>query len=258
MLDVIDIDKSFKRKMVIKNVSLKSYEGEIIALLGANGAGKTTIFHILTGLIRAGSGYIMLDGRDISKEPMYKRARLGISYLPQKSSVLKKMTVEENILTVLEVLDLSRKERKVQLHHFLKVLNIAHLAKHKASSLSGGEKRRVEVTRALVLSPRFILLDEPFAGIDPLAIIDIQKIIFDLRRKNVGVIITDHNVREALQVCDRIYVINNGEIIENGTPEEITDSGKVRKFYLGEDFVYPFRKREVLLNKNAGGMNHAK
>jgi len=246
MLEAFDLTKSFKNRMVIKQVSLRSCEGEIVGILGANGAGKTTIFHLLTGLVRADSGCIMLDGVDVAKEPVYKRARLGISYLPQESSVFRKMTVEENILTVLEILDLSLKERKVKLHHFLEMLNISHLAKNKASSLSGGERRRVEVTRALVLSPRFILLDEPFAGIDPLAIRDIQKIIFELRCRDIGIIITDHNVRETLQVCDRIYVINNGEVIENGTSEEIICSEKVRKYYLGEGFIFQLGERDDL------------
>ncbi|HDR15063.1 MAG TPA: LPS export ABC transporter ATP-binding protein [Desulfobacteraceae bacterium] len=236
MLEAIDLKKSFNGRAVVDQVSLKSSSGEVVALLGANGAGKTTTFHMFIGLIRADSGKIMLNGEDISAQPVYRRARLGITYLPQEPAIFRKMTVEENILAILETQGLSAKERKMRLHDLLKKLNIAHLAKNKASSLSGGERRRVEVTRALVLSPRYILLDEPFAGIDPTTIKDIQNIICRLRADGIGVIVTDHNVREALDVCDRAYIMDNGKILETGPPEKIVASEKVRKSYLGEDF----------------------
>jgi len=238
MLEAIALSKSFNGRVVVDQVSLKGNPGEVVALLGANGAGKTTTFQMLIGLIKADSGKIMLNGVSIRPLPMYRRAKLGIIYLPQETSVFKKLTVEENILLILESQKLSSIERKTRLHDLLKELNIAHLAENKAYSLSGGERRRLEITRALALSPRFILLDEPFAGIDPITINDTQNIICRLKANGIGVVITDHNVRDALQVCDRAYIMNNGKILETGSPKKIVNSQEVRRLYLGEDFTW--------------------
>jgi lipopolysaccharide export system ATP-binding protein len=224
-------------------VSLKIRAGEVVGLLGPNGAGKTTTFYMIIGLIKPDRGKVVLNGENISELPMYQRARRGITYLPQEPSVFRKLTVEENILAILETLNLPRKEKQTRLEELLKELNIAHLAKNKAYSLSGGERRRVEITRALVLAPALILLDEPFAGIDPLAVIEIQKIIHQLKKKGIGVIVTDHNVREALHVCDRAYILSEGRILETGTPKRIAASKKAREIYLGEHFRLDQRGR---------------
>ncbi|MBW2039505.1 MAG: LPS export ABC transporter ATP-binding protein [Deltaproteobacteria bacterium] len=235
-LEAIELTKSYNSKVVVNQVSLKIHAGEVVGLLGPNGAGKTTTFYMIIGLIRPEHGKVLLNGDDIGWLPMYQRARRGITYLPQEPSIFKKLTVEENILAILETLGLSRDEKKRRLHALLNELNIASLAKNKAYSLSGGERRRVEITRALILSPSFILLDEPFAGIDPLAVIDIQNIIQQLKAKGIGVIVTDHNVRETLHACDRAYIVNEGKILEAGTPEKIVASKKARRIYLGENF----------------------
>jgi len=204
--------------------------------LGPNGAGKTTTFYMMVGLTRPFKGRVSLDGRDITQDPMYLRARRGINYLAQEPSVFRKLTVEENLLAILETLGIRARERKIRLERLLNELKIAHLAKQKALSLSGGERRRLEITRALVTEPRFMLLDEPFAGIDPLAINDFQLIIRQLKDRGLGIIISDHNVRETLSVCDRAYIINEGKIIEHGPPEKIVQSQIARCVYLGEDF----------------------
>jgi lipopolysaccharide export system ATP-binding protein len=235
-LETIDLTKSYNGRMVVDRVSLQIRAGEVVGLLGPNGAGKTTTFYMVIGLVKPDRGRVLFNGEDIRELPMYQRARRGITYLPQEPSVFRKLTVEENIEAILETLNLLPEERKRKLQEFLKELNIAHLAKNKAYSLSGGERRRVEITRALVLSPSLILLDEPFAGIDPLAVIDIQKIIRQLKRKGIGVIVTDHNVREALHVCDRAYILNEGKILEAGSPKKIAASKKAREIYLGEHF----------------------
>ena len=242
-LETTGLIKSYNGRVVVDRVSLKIRAGEVVGLLGPNGAGKTTTFYMIIGLIRPDDGKVMFNGEDISGLPMYQRARRGITYLPQEPSVFRKLTVEENILAILETLNISREEKRVRLEELLKELNIAHLAKNKAYSLSGGERRRVEITRALVLAPSLILLDEPFAGIDPLAVIDIQKIIRQLRQKGIGVIITDHNVREALHVCDRAYILSEGRILETGTPKKIAASKKAREIYLGEHFRLEQRGR---------------
>jgi len=234
ILEAVELTKSYGGKVVVDNVSMNIRAGEVVGILGPNGAGKTTIF---SGLTRPDSGRIFLNGEDVGQLPMYKRARRGITYLPQEPSIFRKLTVEENILAVLETLDLSRAERRKRLKILLSELNITSLAENKAYSLSGGERRRVEITRALILSPSVILLDEPFAGIDPLAIIDIQNIINHLKDTGLGVIITDHNVRETLDICDRAYIINEGKILEEGTPERIAASKKARELYLGENFA---------------------
>jgi lipopolysaccharide export system ATP-binding protein len=209
---------------------------EIVGLLGPNGAGKTTTFYMIVGLARPDKGKVLLDGRDLTPDPMYLRARKGINYLAQEASVFRKLTVEENLLVILETLGIGAQERKVRLKELLAELNIDHLAKQKASSLSGGERRRLEITRALVTEPRFMLLDEPFAGIDPLAISDIQEIIRHLKERGLGIIISDHNVRETLSVCDTAYIISEGRILESGPPEKIVRSDIARCVYLGENF----------------------
>jgi lipopolysaccharide export system ATP-binding protein len=230
------LTKSFGEKRAVDNVSLEVRGGEVVGLLGPNGAGKTTAFYLITGLLKPTGGKVHLDGEDLTSYPMYMRARKGIGYLPQEPSVFRKLTVEENILAILETLDMPAGERRKRLEELLGELDLSPIAKRKAYALSGGEQRRVEITRALVLSPLFILLDEPFAGIDPIAVVDIQNIIFQLQSKGIGIIITDHNVRETLGVCDRAYIINEGKILEKGTPEEIAQSKRAREIYLGEGF----------------------
>jgi lipopolysaccharide export system ATP-binding protein len=242
-LETNELVKSYNGRVVVDRVSLRISAGEVVGLLGPNGAGKTTTFYMIIGLIRPDRGTVLFNGEDISGLPMYQRARRGITYLPQEPSVFRKLTVEENILAILETLNLDREEKKERLRELLKELNITHLAKNKAYSLSGGERRRVEITRALVLAPSLILLDEPFAGIDPLAVIEIQKIIHQLKKKGIGVIVTDHNVREALHVCDRAYILSQGRILETGTPKKIAASKKAREIYLGEHFRLEQRVR---------------
>ena len=230
------LNKSFGGRRVLRDVSVSIKAGEIVGLLGPNGAGKTTSFYIIVGLLRPDSGCVTLDGNDVTDLPMYQRARAGISYLPQEPSVFRKLTVEENILAILETLPISAEERQVRLGELLEELSIAHLAKNKAFSLSGGERRRLEITRALVISPAFMLLDEPFAGIDPIAVLDIQSIVQQLKERGIGVLITDHNVRETLGICDRAYILNDGAILEEGVPAHIAESRQARELYLGEQF----------------------
>jgi lipopolysaccharide export system ATP-binding protein len=232
------LKKNYRGKWAVDSVDLEFHAGEVIGLLGPNGAGKTTTFYMIVGLIKPEGGQVFLRGEEITQEPMYLRARKGVTYLPQEPSVFRKLTVEENLLTILETLDLSREERKRRLTALLEELRISALAKRKALTLSGGERRRVEITRALVTSPLFILLDEPFAGIDPLAVLDIQNIIAQLKAKRIGVVISDHNVRETLGVCDGAYILNEGRILERGTPEEIAQSRQAREIYLGEKFQF--------------------
>jgi lipopolysaccharide export system ATP-binding protein len=220
----------------VDRVNIEIRGGEVIGLLGPNGAGKTTIFYMIVGLLQPNGGKMYLNDEEITSLPMYLRARKGIGYLPQEPSVFRKLTVEENLMAILETLPLSRREKKDRLGELLSELSLSLLRKQKAYSLSGGERRRVEITRALVLSPSFILLDEPFAGIDPLAVLDIQTIVRQLKSKGIGIIITDHNVRETLEVCDRAYILNEGRILEEGTPEKIARSQKARKIYLGDGF----------------------
>ena len=235
-LSVEGLTKSFGEMRAVDDVNFEVGGGEVVGLLGPNGAGKTTAFYLITGLIKPTGGRVHLDGEDLTGYPMYMRARKGIGYLPQEPSVFRKLTVAENILAILETLDMPAGERQNRLEELLGELGLSPIAKRKAYMLSGGEQRRVEITRALVLSPSFILLDEPFAGIDPIAVVDIQNIIFQLQSKGIGIIITDHNVRETLGVCDRAYIINEGSILEKGTPEEIAQSKRARKIYLGEGF----------------------
>jgi lipopolysaccharide export system ATP-binding protein len=235
-LQATQLVKSYNGRTVVNGIDLDVERGEVVGLLGPNGAGKTTSFYMIVGLIRPDSGAIRLADEDIGTLPMYLRARKGISYLPQEASIFRKLSVEENILAILETLDLSREERRQRLEELLGELNLTHIAKNMAYSLSGGERRRVEITRALVTDPRFILLDEPFAGIDPIAVADIQSIIRRLKEKNIGVLISDHNVRETLKVCDRAYIVNEGTILMEGNPDEIAASEAARKIYLGADF----------------------
>ena len=235
-LSAENLVKIYSRKRVVDRVSIHVERQQIVGLLGPNGAGKTTTFYMLVGLTRSDSGRVLLDGRDITNDPMYIRARKGTHYLAQEPSVFRKLTVEQNILAILETLNISSNERRSRLKQLLEELNIAHLSQQKASSLSGGERRRLEITRALVTRPRFMLLDEPFAGIDPLAVMDIQKIIRKLKKKGLGILISDHNVRETLSVCDNAYIISQGKILEHGTPERIVESEIARRVYLGENF----------------------
>ena len=231
-----DLVKSYSGRRVVDAVSLEVESGTVVGLLGPNGAGKTTTFYMIVGLIRPDRGKVFLNGQDMTAFPMYLRARKGVGYLPQESSVFRKLTVEENILAILETLPMSRPERVTRLKGLLQELGVEHLAKQKAYALSGGERRRVEITRALVRAPSFILLDEPFAGIDPIAVADIQRIIEHLKDRGIGVLISDHNVRETLGVCDRAYILNEGVLMESGTPEVIASSSVAREIYLGEGF----------------------
>ena len=228
--------KTYRGRRVVDHVSMEVKSGTIVGLLGPNGAGKTTTFYMVVGFIRPDQGNVFLNGRDMTSDPMYVRARNGVSYLPQEASIFRKLTVEENIMAILETLSLSAEERSARLEQLLEELNIGHLAKQKAYALSGGERRRAEISRALVNEPSFILLDEPFAGIDPIAVIDIQKIIGQLKQRGIGVVISDHNVRETLGVCDWACILNEGKIIESGTPEAIASSEVAREIYLGERF----------------------
>ncbi len=231
-----DLVKTYKGRRVVDRVSVEVESGSIVGLLGPNGAGKTTSFYMIVGFIRPDSGEVFLDGEDITSYPMYLRARKGVGYLPQEASIFRKLTVEENILAILETRPLSRAQRRARLGDLLDELNISHLARQKGYALSGGERRRVEITRALVCEPSFILLDEPFAGIDPIAVHDIQRIIEQLKERGIGVLISDHNVRETLGVCDWALILNEGVLIESGTPETIASSNVAREIYLGERF----------------------
>ena len=230
------LKKRYKSRVVVKDVSLEVSSGEVVGLLGPNGAGKTTCFYMIVGLVAVDGGRIFVDGRDISRMPMHQRARLGLSYLPQEASVFRKLTVEENIRAVLELQGLPEAKILERLAQLLRDLNIAHLRQATALSLSGGERRRVEIARALATQPSFILLDEPFAGIDPIAVLDIQRIIRFLKERSIGILITDHNVRETLGICDRAYIINDGSVLASGNPHEIVRNESVRRVYLGEHF----------------------
>jgi lipopolysaccharide export system ATP-binding protein len=231
-----NLRKRFKARAVVDDVSLEVASGEVIGLLGPNGAGKTTCFYMIVGLVPADAGRIHLDARELTQLPIHRRARLGISYLPQENSVFRKLSVEENVQAVLELQGLPPEQIQPRLAELLAELNISHLRKHTALSLSGGERRRLEIARALGTKPAFILLDEPFAGVDPLAVRDIQQIIGFLKARGIGVLITDHNVRETLGICDRAYIINEGAVLASGRPDEIVDNDSVRRVYLGENF----------------------
>jgi lipopolysaccharide export system ATP-binding protein len=231
-----ELTKSYSGRTVVRGINLEVAAGEVVGLLGPNGAGKTTTFYMVVGLTSPDSGRVELDGADLTRDPMYVRARKGIAYLPQEPSIFRGLTVEQNILAILETLDLDHTSRRTRLRDLLAELNLAHLARSKAYTLSGGERRRVEITRALVISPQFILLDEPFAGIDPIAVTDIQKIIFHLKSRGIGVLITDHNVRETLKITDRAHIVHDGVIFRSGTPAALAADDEVKRIYLGADF----------------------
>jgi lipopolysaccharide export system ATP-binding protein len=234
-----EIAKSYRGRRVVNGVSLHINQAEVVGLLGPNGAGKTTTFYMTVGLVPPDSGRILVDGQDISDVPMYLRARnYGISYLPQEPSVFRKLTVEENIMAVLEVQPISWQERRRKRDQLIDELGLGHIRTNMGYALSGGERRRVEIARALCIAPKFILLDEPFSGIDPIAVLDLQKIIFDLKGSGIGVLITDHNVRETLSVTDRAYIINEGRIFRTGTPEQLGNDPEVKRVYLGESFSF--------------------
>jgi lipopolysaccharide export system ATP-binding protein len=234
-----EVAKSYRGRRVVNGVSLHINQAEVIGLLGPNGAGKTTTFYMIVGLIPPDSGRVLVEGRDITSVPMYLRAREhGISYLPQEPSVFRKLSVEENIMAVLEVQPISWQDRKRKKDQLIEELGLAHIRNNMGYALSGGERRRVEIARALCISPKFILLDEPFSGIDPIAVLDLQKIIFDLKASGIGVLITDHNVRETLSVTDRAYIINEGRIFRDGTPEQLGNDPEVKRVYLGESFSF--------------------
>lgn len=237
ILKTDNLVKYYGKKMVVKGVSLEINQAEVVGLLGPNGAGKTTTFFMIVGVIKPNQGYVFLGDKDITNLPMHKRARSGIGYLSQEASVFRKLTVEENIIAILETLDISKEEKEKRLELLLKELNISHLAKHKAYTLSGGERRRVEITRCLVTEPKFMLLDEPFVGIDPIAVADIQDIINQLKKKGIGVLITDHNVRETLSITDRAYIMIDGKILLSGTAYELANNEKAKEVYLGEKFT---------------------
>ncbi|MCB1909321.1 MAG: LPS export ABC transporter ATP-binding protein [Rhodocyclaceae bacterium] len=236
LLRVTGLRKKYKSRTVVHDVGFAVGSGEVVGLLGPNGAGKTTCFYMIVGLVTADGGEISLDGRAITHAPIHARARLGLSYLPQEMSVFRKLTVSENIQAVLELQQLPRDQMEARLEELLEELGIAHLRDSAALALSGGERRRCEIARALATAPQLILLDEPFAGVDPIAVLDIQKIIRFLKDKGIGVLITDHNVRETLGICDRAYIINAGEVLASGTPDDIIKNEQVRRVYLGEHF----------------------
>ena len=236
-----ELKKSYGGRCVVDDVTLQVNPGEVVGLLGPNGAGKTTTFYIIVGLASPDSGRVLLNGQEITRFPMYQRARHGISYLPQEPSIFRKLTVQDNILAILETLPISWHERRERLESLLDQLGLQTVRKNRGDALSGGERRRVEIARALVISPSFILLDEPFSGIDPLAVLEIQRIIGDLKRSGIGILVTDHNVRETLTVTDRAYIINNGRIFRNGTPEALSNDPEVKRVYLGEGFSFAGR-----------------
>ncbi|MDX1602315.1 MAG: LPS export ABC transporter ATP-binding protein [Salinimicrobium sediminis] len=235
--------KSYKGREVVKGISLEVNQGEIVGLLGPNGAGKTTSFYMIVGLIKPNGGRIFLDKENITKFPMYKRAQYGIGYLAQEASVFRKLSIEDNIMSVLELTDLSKKERKMKMESLIEEFGLGHIRKNRGDLLSGGERRRTEIARALATDPHFILLDEPFAGVDPVAVEDIQRIVAQLKNKNIGILITDHNVQETLAITDRTYLMFEGRILKAGIPEELAEDEMVRKVYLGQNFE--LRKKKI-------------
>lgn len=240
-----DIKKAYKGRNVVKGVSVEVNRGEIVGLLGPNGAGKTTSFYMIVGLVKADSGSVFLDDKEITKLPMYKRAQLGIGYLPQEVSVFRKLSVEDNIMAILEMTDLKKDERKARLEKLLDEFSLQHVRKNMGNSLSGGEKRRTEIARALATNPKFVLLDEPFAGVDPIAVEDIQSIVAELKTRNIGILITDHNVQETLSITDRAYLLFEGSILKSGTAEELAADEQVRKVYLGKNFELRPKKQDT-------------
>jgi lipopolysaccharide export system ATP-binding protein len=235
-LQTADLTKSYRGRKVVDNVSVRVKQGEVVGLLGPNGAGKTTTFYMIVGLITPDSGRVELDGADLTQLAMYQRAQKGISYLPQEASVFRKLSVEDNLMAILQTLRLSRRERLDRMDHLIAQLGLEQVRKSKGYVLSGGERRRVEIARSLVIDPSFLLLDEPFSGIDPIQVLELQRIIFDLKNSGIGILMTDHNVRETLAVTDRAYIINNGRIFRSGSPESLGNDAEVRRVYLGEHF----------------------
>jgi lipopolysaccharide export system ATP-binding protein len=235
-LIVRNIKKAFKQRVVLDDVSLELGRGEVVALLGPNGAGKTTCFYSIVGLIRADAGKVLVSGRDVTQLPMYRRAQLGIGYLPQEASIFRGMNVEDNILSILEIWEPNKAEQKIKLEQLLEEFSIAYIRKSPAPALSGGERRRVEIARCLASSPNFVLLDEPFAGVDPIAVGDIRDLVATLKNRNIGVLITDHNVRETLEIVDRAYILHGGKVLMSGTPKEVISDPNVRNVYLGSTF----------------------
>lgn len=236
-LQTTELSKSYRGRKVVDNVSVRVKQGEVVGLLGPNGAGKTTTFYMIVGLITPDSGRVMLDGNDLTQLAMYQRAHKGISYLPQEASVFRKLSVEDNLMAILQTLRLSRRERLDRMDRLIEQLGLEQVRKSKGYVLSGGERRRVEIARSLVIEPSFLLLDEPFSGIDPIQVLELQKIIFDLKNSGIGILMTDHNVRETLAVTDRAYIINNGRIFRSGSPESLGNDADVRRVYLGEHFT---------------------
>jgi lipopolysaccharide export system ATP-binding protein len=238
ILETDDISKSYRGRKVVDNVCVNVAQGEVVGLLGPNGAGKTTSFYIIVGLITPDSGKVLLDGEDLTGMPMYKRARRGISYLPQEASVFRKLSVEENLMAILETRDLHSRDRKRLMDQLIEQMGLERVRRSKGYVLSGGERRRVEIARSLAIEPNFLLLDEPFSGIDPIQVLELQKIISDLKQSGIGILVTDHNVRETLQVVDRAYIINNGRIFRAGSPESLGNDPEVKRVYLGEGFHF--------------------
>lgn len=231
-----EIKKAYKGRQVVKGITVEVNQGEIIGLLGPNGAGKTTSFYMIVGLVKPDSGKVFLDDKEITKVPMYKRAKMGIGYLPQEVSVFRKLSVEDNIMSILQMTDLSKKQQKERLEELIDEFSLGHVRKNLGEKLSGGEKRRTEIARGLAVNPNFVLLDEPFAGVDPIAVEDIQSIVLKLRKKNIGILITDHNVQETLSIVDRAYLMFEGAILKSGTAEELSQDEQVKKVYLGQHF----------------------
>lgn len=244
-LSTTEISKAYRGRKVVDDVSLWVKQGEVVGLLGPNGAGKTTSFYMIVGLITPDSGRVCLDDADITELPMFKRARRGISYLPQEASVFRKLSVENNLMAILQTLPLSSRERRERMNRLIEQLGLETVRHNKGYALSGGERRRVEIARSLVIEPSFLLLDEPFSGIDPIQVLELQRIIFDLKNSGIGILITDHNVRETLAVTDRAYIINNGKIFRSGSPETLGRDPEVKKVYLGENFQFELQGREA-------------
>ncbi|MCU1261054.1 MAG: transporter related [Bryobacterales bacterium] len=236
ILETGDISKSYRGRKVVDNVSVHVSQGEVVGLLGPNGAGKTTSFYMIVGLITPDSGKILLDGEDLTSMPMFKRARRGISYLPQEASVFRKLSVEENLMAILETRDMHSRDRRRMMEQLIEQLGLDRVRRSKGYMLSGGERRRVEIARSLAIEPHFLLLDEPFSGIDPIQVLELQRIIYDLKQSGIGILVTDHNVRETLMVTDRAYIINNGRIFRDGSPDELGRDPEVKRVYLGESF----------------------
>ncbi|MBL8217418.1 MAG: LPS export ABC transporter ATP-binding protein [Bryobacterales bacterium] len=236
ILQTTELSKSYRGRKVVDGVSISVSQGEVVGLLGPNGAGKTTSFYMIVGLVPPDSGKVMLDERDITPLAMYERARSGISYLPQEASVFRRLTVEENLMAILETLPMSGSRRKARMTELIEMMGLAKVRQSKGYVLSGGERRRVEIARSLVIEPSFLLLDEPFSGIDPIQVMELQRVVFDLKRSGIGILVTDHNVRETLAVTDRAYIINNGRIFRAGTPEALGRDPEVKRIYLGENF----------------------